>query len=117
MTFVTLSSAALAATEFHEIEDLPPYAELIPGSVSQIALFAGPAADRGAVASFKIASGGFKYTNIEAAESGFLVEGSAVVTDTDGETVLRAGDGYYFPVGWSGTFVAREPVTKFAYLL
>ena len=41
-----------------------------------------------------------------------------VSTDTEGnETVVRAGEGYRLPAGWSGTFEALEPVRKVFFLL
>ena len=62
-------------------------------------------------------AGGFHYRDIPAAESGFLLTGSAVVRDDDNEATLGAGEGYWLAPGWTGTFEALAPVTKVFYLL
>jgi uncharacterized cupin superfamily protein len=82
-----------------------------------IAHLAGPVAGAGEIAAMLIETGGFRYRDIPAAESGFLLTGSAVVRDDDNEATLDAGEGYWLAPGWTGTFEAVTPVTKVFYLL
>jgi uncharacterized cupin superfamily protein len=117
MPFTTLTLGSLEGRPFEPLTELPPFAELLPGSRISIAHLAGPVAAAGEIAAMRIEIGGFRYRDIPAAESGFLLTGSAVVRDDDNEATLGAGEGYWLAPGWTGTFEALTPVTKVFYLL
>ena len=117
MPFTTLTLDGLEGRSFEPLIELPPFAELLPGTRVSIAHLAGAVAAAGEIAAMRIETGGFRYRDIPAAESGFLLAGSAVVRDNDNEARLRAGEGYWLAPGWTGTFEALTPVTKVFYLL
>lgn len=117
MPFRTLTLDGLEGLSFEPLTELPPFAELLPGTRVSIAHLAGPVAAAGEIAAMRLETGGFRYRDIPGAESGFLLTGSAVVRDDDREATLRAGEGYWLAPGWTGTFEALTPVTKVFYLL
>ena len=117
MPFTTLTLDSLEGRSFEPPTELLPFAELLPGTRVSIAHLAGPVAATGEIAAMRIETGGFRYRDIPAAESGFLLAGSAVVRDNDNEATLRAGEGYWLAPGWTGTFEALTPVAKVFYLL
>lgn len=118
---MSITSLALRAFEDKTFtpatEDLP-FARRLEGSNIEYTHLAGPEVPApGMVTGMRVISGGFDYTNIPGAESGFLVDGEALVTDADGSYTLKAGEGYYLPAGWSGRFEAVTPVSKVFYAL
>ena len=117
MPFRTLTLVGLEGLSFEPLTELPPFAELLPGTTVSIAHLAGPVAAAGEIAAMRLESGGFQYRDIPGAESGFLLAGSAVVRDDEREATLETGDGYWLAPGWTGTFEALTPVTKVFYLL
>jgi uncharacterized cupin superfamily protein len=117
MPFRILTLDGLEGLSFEPLTELPPFAELLPGTRVSIAHLAGPVAAAGEIAAMRLETGGFGYRDIPAAESGFLLVGSAVVRDGDREATLSAGEGYWLAPGWTGTFEALTPVTKVFYLL
>ena len=114
MPFTTLTLDGLKGLSFEPLTELPPFAELLPGTSVHLA---GPVASAGEIAAMRLETGGFRYRDIPAAESGFLLAGSAIVRDGEREATLGAGEGYWLAPGWTGTFEALTPVTKVYYLL
>ena len=117
MSFTKLSLDALPHESYTPLEELPPFAAFLDGTEVGYVHLAGPVAAPGEIASMKIPSGGFRYTDIPVAESGFVLAGTAVVRDDSGEVELSAGDGYLLPAGFTGTFEVTDPVTKIFYVL
>lgn len=117
MSFTKLSLDGLSDESYAPLDELPPFAAFLDGTEVGYAHLAGPVAAPGEIASMRIDGGGFRYTDIPVAESGFLLAGTAVVRDGSGEVELSAGDGYVLPAGFTGTFEVKEPVTKVFYVL
>lgn len=117
MPVTKLSLAALPAEQFTPLTELPPFAAFLDGTTVGYVHLAGPVAAPGEIASMQIPAGGLRYTDIPVTESGFLLAGTAVIRDADGETELAAGDGYVLPAGFTGTFEVKEAVTKIFYVL
>src|SRR5215469_16284125 len=89
-----LSLAALPSEQFTPLTELPPFAAFLDGTTVGYVHLAGPVT-----------------------ESGFLLAGTAVIRDADGQTKLQAGDGYVLPAGFTGTFEVKDAVTKLFYVL
>ncbi|MGY1813375.1 cupin domain-containing protein [Blastococcus sp. SYSU D00820] len=117
MPFTALTADGLRDADYTPLTELPPFAAFLDGTEVRYVHLAGPVAAPGEIASMKIPAGGFRYTDIPATESGFLLSGTAVIREGEDVTELGPGDGYVLPPGFSGTFEVKEPVTKVFYVL
>jgi uncharacterized cupin superfamily protein len=117
VSVLKLSLVTLPADQFAPLTELPPFAAFLDGTTVGYVHLAGPVAAPGEIASMQIPAGGFRYTDIPVTESGFLLAGTAVIRDADGETELKAGDGYILEAGFTGTFEVKDAVTKVFYVL
>ena len=117
MSVTKLSLASLPSAQFTPLTELPSFAAFLDRTTVGYVHLAGPVAEPGEIASMQVPAGGFQYTDIPVTESGFLLAGTAVIRDADGETELKAGDGYVLPAGFTGIFEVKEAVTKVFYVL
>lgn len=103
---------------FTTVDSLPPFATFWGEPTMTYAHLSGPVGAPGEIALWACDRDGFEYVDLPAVESAVLFEGVAKLTDAEGcETVVRAGEGYRLPLGWSGRFEAVEPVKKVFFVL
>jgi uncharacterized cupin superfamily protein len=117
MAVTKLAADAVAHAAWEKLAELPPFAAFLDDTDMLYAHLAGPVAAPGEIAAMRIAAGGFAYTDLPAAESGFLLEGEAAIREGDEITELIAGEGYLLHNGFTGTFEVKQPVIKVFYVL
>lgn len=98
--------------------ELPPFSTFLEGTTgARHVHLAGPLGAPGQISGLKFDTGGFRYTDIPISESAFLLEGSVRVSSSDKSFIIREGEGFLLPQGWSGTVEALSPVTKIFHVL
>lgn len=118
MSIQTYTDETFNTTDLETVHELPPFAHFLGSPIMRERHVAGPPGAPGQVMVWTCDKDGFTYDPIPAPEAAFIFQGVARFTDTTGtETVVRAGQGYRLPAGWSGTFEALEPVRKVFVLL
>lgn len=100
--------------EWEVMEDMPDFCTRNGNNTMKWSVIAGDGISAGSIAAWSCDRDGFTYDSIPAAEAAFLLEGVARLTDarTGEVTVVKTGEGYRLPAGWSGTWEALEPVRK-----
>ncbi|UOT03257.1 hypothetical protein MPY17_30615 [Rhodococcus opacus] len=116
-TKLTAAGLERGGVQFQPLSEVPDYAAFVDTESVDFAHLSGDFGQPGEVAAMKIEHGGFRYTNLPCAESGFVLSGTAEISDGTTTLILTAGEGYLLPKGWSGTFLATEPVLKVFYVL
>jgi hypothetical protein len=117
ITKLTVDGLADSGVAYETLTELPPYCAFVDTSSVGFAHLMGDLAQPGEVAAMRIDKGGFAYTDTPGPESGFILSGTAEITDQHGTTTVATGEGYLIPAGWTGTFIVTEPVVKVFYVL
>lgn len=107
-----LSESAINKATFEPLAELPPFTEFLPGSSQfTIAQIVGEEGEAGAIAAVKFERGGLRYIDMPMASSAYLASGALIVTNDGGSFEVKTGEGFYTPLGWSGSIEATSPVT------
>jgi uncharacterized cupin superfamily protein len=117
VTKLTATGLLESGVAFEPLTELPPYCAFLDVESVGFAHLMGEFAQPGEVAAMRIEQGGFAYTDTPGPESGFVLSGTAEISDEHGAITVGAGEGYLIPKGWTGTFTVTEPVIKVFYVL